>query len=57
MVTGMNFLLTNIEKTRLEMIHLAHLHGYSNPIVVQCSQKLDRLLNTYDKKRTKPSYY
>jgi hypothetical protein len=50
---GMNTLLSTIEKTRLEMIHLAHLYGYSNPNVVQCSQKLDSLLNVYDKKYEK----
>lgn len=43
-------LLKNIEKTRLEMISLAHKYGYSNPSVVQCSQKLDLLLNTYSMK-------
>lgn len=40
-------LLKNIEKTRGEMISLAYQYGYSNPTVVQCSQKLDLLLNTY----------
>ncbi|MDQ6600174.1 aspartyl-phosphate phosphatase Spo0E family protein [Bacillus salipaludis] len=45
-----NALLSNIEKTRLEMILLAHQFGYSNPHVVQCSQKLDLLLNDYSKK-------
>ncbi|MFL6559586.1 MAG: Spo0E family sporulation regulatory protein-aspartic acid phosphatase [Bacillus sp. (in: firmicutes)] len=44
---GLNTLLSNIEKTRLEMVKLAHLYGYSNPDVVQCSQKLDSLLNVY----------
>jgi hypothetical protein len=44
----MNSLLSNIENTRSEMIHLAHLYGYSNPSVVQCSQKLDSLLNVYN---------
>ncbi|MDP4103529.1 MAG: aspartyl-phosphate phosphatase Spo0E family protein [Bacillota bacterium] len=43
----MKELLMNIEKTRLEMIVLAHQYGYSNPTVVQCSQKLDLLLNAY----------
>ncbi|WP_083402385.1 aspartyl-phosphate phosphatase Spo0E family protein [Bacillus sp. MUM 116] len=43
-------LLFNIEKTRLEMILLASQHGYSNPHVVQCSQKLDLLLNDYNEK-------
>jgi len=46
---GLNILLSNIEKTRLEMVELAHLYGYSNPNVVQCSQKLDSLLNVYYK--------
>ncbi|MEH7096731.1 aspartyl-phosphate phosphatase Spo0E family protein [Neobacillus vireti] len=40
-------LLSTIESTRLEMIHLAHQFGYSNPSVVKCSQKLDSLLNVY----------
>lgn len=40
-------LLLTIESTRLEMIHLAHQFGYSNPSVVSCSQKLDSLLNVY----------
>lgn len=44
---GLNTLLSNIEKTRLEMVDLAHRYGYSNPNVVQCSQKLDSLLNVY----------
>jgi hypothetical protein len=57
MGTGMNVLLTSIEKTRLEMIHLAHQYGYSNPAVVQCSQKLDHLLNTYNNKCIKPSFH
>ncbi|MCQ6278934.1 aspartyl-phosphate phosphatase Spo0E family protein [Bacillus sp. EB600] len=50
----MNFhledLLKNIERTRLEMVALAHQYGYSNPTVVQCSQKLDLLLNAYSTK-------
>lgn len=45
---GLNTLLSNIEKTRSEMVQLAHLYGYSNPSVVQCSQKLDSLLNVYN---------
>ncbi|WP_264760447.1 aspartyl-phosphate phosphatase Spo0E family protein [Neobacillus sp.] len=49
----MNSLLLNIEKTRLEMIHLAFLYGYSNPNVIQCSQKLDSLLNVYNNKNVK----
>ncbi|MEH7076409.1 aspartyl-phosphate phosphatase Spo0E family protein [Neobacillus drentensis] len=44
---GINTLLLTIEKTRLEMVQLAHLYGYSNPNVVKCSQKLDSLLNVY----------
>jgi Spo0E like sporulation regulatory protein len=44
---ALNTLLSNIEKTRLEMVELAHRYGYSNPNVVQCSQKLDSLLNVY----------
>ncbi|MGG3468118.1 aspartyl-phosphate phosphatase Spo0E family protein [Neobacillus pocheonensis] len=48
MTTGMKSLLSSIEKTRLEMIYLAHKYGYSNPSVVKCSQKLDLLLNTYN---------
>jgi hypothetical protein len=48
MTTGLNTLLSNIEKTRTEMVELAHLYGYSNPTVVKCSQKLDSLLNVYN---------
>lgn len=47
METSMNYLLSDIEKTRIEMINLAEQYGYSNPDVVQCSQKLDLLLNVY----------
>lgn len=43
-------LLSSIEKTRIEMIDLAQQYGYSNPSVVQCSQKLDLLLNIYNSK-------
>lgn len=43
-------LLESIEKTRMEMISLAYQYGYSNPTVVQCSQKLDLLLNAYSTK-------
>jgi len=43
----MDSLLVDIEKTRLEMVQLAFQYGYSNPHVVQCSQKLDTLLNVY----------
>jgi len=53
MENSMNSLLSIIEKTRTEMIVLAHLYGYSNPNVVQCSQKLDSLLNDYSKKNEK----
>ena len=48
MEMGMNSLLSTIEQTRIEMIHLAHLYGYTNPNVVRCSQKLDLLLNVYN---------
>jgi hypothetical protein len=48
METSMNYLLSDIEKTRIEMIDLAKQYGYSNPNVVQCSQRLDLLLNVYD---------
>lgn len=51
MNTSMNYLLSDIEKTRIEMIDLARQYGYSNPNVVQCSQKLDLLLNVYEKKQ------
>ena len=47
----MNYLLSDIEKTRIEMIELAQQYGYSNPNVVQCSQKLDLLLNVYKDKQ------
>jgi hypothetical protein len=53
MIISMNSLLSIIEKTRLEMVDLAHQYGYCSPNVVQCSQKLDLLLNHYNK--TKPS--
>jgi hypothetical protein len=46
----MKELLKNIEETRKTMIVLAHQYGYSNPTVVQCSQKLDLLLNAYSTK-------
>ncbi|MCM3765914.1 aspartyl-phosphate phosphatase Spo0E family protein [Neobacillus niacini] len=55
METSMNSLLTSIEKTRMEMIQLAFQHGYTNPAVVQCSQKLDTLLNSYNHTADKPS--
>ncbi len=48
MTTVLITLLSNIEKTRSEMVQLAHLYGYSNPHVVQCSQKLDSLLNVFN---------
>lgn len=44
-----NSLMVDIEKTRMEMIHLARLFGFANPTVIQCSQKLDLLLNAYHK--------
>ncbi|MCL6571440.1 MAG: aspartyl-phosphate phosphatase Spo0E family protein [Bacillus sp. (in: Bacteria)] len=47
---GINSLLSDIEKTRMEMIHLAHQFGYSNLSVVRCSQRLDFLLNEYSSK-------
>ena len=46
---GISTLLSTIEKTRMEMMDLAHQYGYCNPNVVQCSQKLDFLLNNYSK--------
>jgi hypothetical protein len=48
MTTVLITLLSNIEKTRSEMVELAHLYGYSNPHVVKCSQKLDSLLNVFN---------
>ncbi|MDP4083132.1 MAG: aspartyl-phosphate phosphatase Spo0E family protein [Bacillota bacterium] len=48
-MTNLNMLLSDIENTRTEMISLAFQYGYSNPNVIQCSQKLDNLLNTYHK--------
>ena len=51
--TSRNYLLSDIEKTRIEMIDLARQYGYSNPNVVQCSQKLDLLLNVYENKQIK----
>jgi hypothetical protein len=53
METNMNALLSTIEKTRIEMIDLAQQYGYSNLNVVQCSQKLDSLLNDYRSKEIK----
>jgi hypothetical protein len=53
METSMNLLLSTIEKTRIEMIDLAKNYGYTNPDVVQCSQKLDLLLNDYRSKTIK----
>jgi hypothetical protein len=52
-----NTLLFAIEQTRLEMIDLAHRYGFSNPYVVQCSQKLDLLLNDYNHKNLNTSAY
>ncbi len=49
----MNSLLSTIEKTRIEMIDLAQQYGYSNQNVVQCSQKLDTLLNVFYNKEMK----
>jgi DNA-binding MurR/RpiR family transcriptional regulator len=49
----MNYLLSDIEKTRIEMIDLARQYGYSNPSVVRCSQKLDLLLNVYENRQLK----
>ncbi|WHX99806.1 aspartyl-phosphate phosphatase Spo0E family protein [Neobacillus sp. DY30] len=51
METSMNYLLSDIEKTRTEMIDLARQFGYSNPNVVQCSQRLDLLLNVYENRQ------
>lgn len=53
MENSMDYLLSDIEKTRIEMIYLAQQYGYSNPNVVQCSQRLDLLLNVYDNKQVK----
>jgi hypothetical protein len=57
MESSMNSLLTSIEKTRMEMIQLAFQYGYTNPTVVQCSQKLDSLLNAYKHTTDKPSHH
>ena len=51
MSTSFPNLLVKIEKTRSEMIMLAQKYGYCNPNVVQCSQKLDLLLNVYHNKK------
>lgn len=53
MENSMNALLSIIESTRSEMIVLALQYGYSSPKVVQCSQKLDTLLNDYRNKEQK----
>lgn len=53
METSRNYLLSDIEKTRTEMIDLARQFGYSNPNVVQCSQRLDLLLNVYENRQLK----
>lgn len=53
MEMGMDFLLSYIEKTRIEMVDLAQQLGYSNPSVIQCSQKLDSLLNDYGSQKIK----
>jgi hypothetical protein len=47
MEMNLDYVLSDIEKTRIEMIDLAQQYGYSNPNVVLCSQKLDSLLNVY----------
>lgn len=49
----LDYLLSDIEKTRIQMIDLARQYGYSNPDVVECSQKLDTLLNVYGNKQLK----
>lgn len=51
MSTRLPKLLVKIENTRSEMIMLAQQYGYCNPDVVQCSQKLDLLLNVYHNKK------
>jgi hypothetical protein len=50
---NLNKLMLSIEKTRMEMIDLAHQYGFCNPSVVQCSQKLDLLLNDYNNIKVK----
>nr|WP_263325036.1 aspartyl-phosphate phosphatase Spo0E family protein [Neobacillus sp. Marseille-Q6967] len=53
MNTSLERLLSTIENTRIEMISLAAVYGYSNPDVVSCSQKLDLLLNDYNNQNAK----
>ncbi|WP_141434444.1 aspartyl-phosphate phosphatase Spo0E family protein [Bacillus sp. 03113] len=40
-------LLTEIEKSRKEMVSLASQHSFSHQQVVEASTKLDHLLNKY----------
>ena len=43
-------LLEEIEKYRQEMIQLSKTHGLTSEDVVRSSQKLDELLNEYQKR-------
>jgi len=42
-------LLKEIEQCRKEMIKLSIIHGLTSDVVVQSSQRLDRLINEYQK--------
>lgn len=44
-----NLLLVQIELKKKEMYKKAKILGFTHPIVVDCSQKLDELLNKYQR--------
>lgn len=46
-----SLLLKNIETCRLEMIMLCKKYGMSSEHVIDCSKKLDLLLNEYEQRR------
>lgn len=48
---SINHLLDKIEETRDKMMVIAHEKGFQNKEVITLSQKLDQLLNEYEKTR------
>ena len=48
-------LLKQIEEARHDMHRLADLYGYTAPLVVLQSQRLDDLLNSYDQMKERKS--
>ncbi|HLS20336.1 MAG TPA: aspartyl-phosphate phosphatase Spo0E family protein [Bacillota bacterium] len=49
-------LLKKIEKTRQEMYQLSKNSDLNSQVMVDCSQRLDQLLNLYQKKYAIHSY-